>query len=682
MKHYFLTTLFALSALLAWAQNTAVVSGHVYDASGAAVPHWLVYGIAGDSTQWDPAGPMPQIATAVTDNDGYYTFTLDLPAGFTAVTALTDNGCVNDQQMVLELATVTNGTATADFSICAEVQTQNPDCSVYFWYEPTADSLTIVLHPDFWALDGAAAASYFWDFGDGTTSTEANPTHAYATGGEYVVTLTVTSATGCEATTESFVWVGDQPPFPDCWSWVQVETVDSLTFEFSAQAFAGWFGDTVTAVGYQWDFGDGTTSTEANPTHTYAQHGIYDVTVIVTTADSCPAFGSFPLWTDLPPQPDCRAFIQQTPVDTTTFTFSAFGWSANGTTLDIASYNWDFGDGNTSSDSTPTHTYAEPGIYTVSLTGLTTDSCEVYACDIVMACDCPIDTFWYGCQAMFGAGYGFDPAGNPTWPPADPLTLSFWDMSLGAVATWAWDFGDGTTSTEQNPVHTYATDGIYTVTLSITTLDDCESTVSFEIYAGDDFPWIPEPDCQALFIPMPDSIGGTGIQFLDYSWSPFPITSWSWDFGDGTTSTEQNPYHVYNQPGVYTVSLTITGDSCNSVIAFAIDTDSPWQFADTPVAFGQSGESSATQEPQVFSNLRLAPNPATDAVTLAFQATTARDVELRLTDLAGRTVQTTRHAAQTGLNTLPVRVDGLTPGLYLAQLVTKDGVQAVKFVKE
>jgi hypothetical protein len=106
---------------------------------------------------------------------------------------------------------------------------------------------------------------------------------------------------------------------------------------------------------------------------------------------------------------------------------------------------------------------------------------------------------------------------------------------MGIVQSWNWNFGDGTTSTEQNPVHTYATEGLYTVTLSVVTLDGCESTISFEIYIGDDSPWVPELDCQALFIPMPDSIGGNGIQFFDLSYAFNPIQSWSWDFGDGTS---------------------------------------------------------------------------------------------------------------------------------------------------
>lgn len=139
----------------------------------------------------------------------------------------------------------------------------------------------------------------------------------------------------------------------------------------------------------------------------------------------------------------------------------------------------------------------------------------------------------------------------------DPLTFQFYDVSIGNVNSWAWDFGDGSSSILQNPVHTYATTGYYPVTLAINTSDSCSSTYSDYVIAGDSNNYL----CYALFNYYADS--ANGVSFYDSS-SQGTIY-WLWEFGDGTSSTQQNPYHIYQSPGIYSVCLTITtATGCNS----------------------------------------------------------------------------------------------------------------------
>ncbi|MCE7924018.1 MAG: PKD domain-containing protein [Haliscomenobacteraceae bacterium CHB4] len=675
MRRFSFHLFFMLLTCLLQAQSQLTVSGTVTRISdGSPVADWFVLAYGGD-----PADSTVFVfGSGITGQDGNYSFAVDIPPGISNLTVSTFNGCNNDPIQLEQQVSANTGQATADFQICADVPV-TPDCEAWFWYFP-GGGLTIDYQSDFYALDGAAANSYSWDFGDGTTGSEANPSHTYTAEGIYTVTLTVTSETGCTATYSEQVFVFDQPPFPDCWAWIDFQpTGDSLTFSFSAQYYNGL--DTfVTADSYLWDFGDGSTSTDVNPTHTYAAEGFYVVQVTVTGADGCVAIAQFPFSTDFPPIPDCSSYISYFQTGTTSFDFSAFVYNANGATSNIIDYAWDFGDGNTSNEANPSHTYDAEGIYTVQLTALTEDSCESHSCVVVFAYDMPVDTFWYGCQAMFAAGYGWGPNGNPAG--GDPLTIAFYDLSLGAVQSWAWDFGDGSTSTEQNPLHTYAEEGFYTVTLSITTIDGCESTASYSIYAGDDFPWTPEPDCQAMFIPLPDSIGSSGIQFIDLSYSPNPIQNWSWNFGDGTTSNEQNPYHVYAQPGTYTVSLEIEADSCNSVISFELDTQNPWDFNREPAQLGLAGTLTGVEEHPVFDAVKLYPNPVHSELNAAFSAEKAGDYELRITDLSGKMLVRLHQRAESGSNVARLNVAQLTPGFYLAELRSSDRVQTFKFVKE
>jgi hypothetical protein len=133
------------------------------------------------------------------------------------------------------------------------------------------------------------------------------------------------------------------------------------------------------------------------------------------------------------------------------------------------------------------------------------------------------------------------------------VTVEFSDISTAQVLSWLWDFGDGDTSIEQNPIHTYDSVGVYTVVLTLTT------NYGTEVVTKEDYVTVvPGPD----FTATPRVLfEGFSSQFTDLS-SNSPIT-WLWDFGDGSTSTEQNPLHLYSTIGYYTVSLT-TFDGINT----------------------------------------------------------------------------------------------------------------------
>ena len=139
------------------------------------------------------------------------------------------------------------------------------------------------------------------------------------------------------------------------------------------------------------------------------------------------------------------------------------------------------------------------------------------------------------------------------------LTINFNDLSTGNPTAWSWDFGDGSTSTLQNPSHTYSTNGTYSVTLSISSAL-CSDSISQTIIVG-----TITPTCAAAFYYAPDSSNQNLIDFFDISTGN--PTSWAWDFGDGSTSTLQNPTHTYASNGSYTVTLSIASANCGDSIS-------------------------------------------------------------------------------------------------------------------
>ncbi len=211
------------------------------------------------------------------------------------------------------------------------------------------------------------------------------------------------------------------------------------------------------------------------------------------------------------------------------------------------SWLWDFGDGTTSTEQNPVHIYNEAGIFTVTLTA--TNACgssgyKTITDFVTVTCD-PI-------QVDFRANHTTDPISGDS-----PLLVEFYDWSTPAckLATYRWEYGDGTYDEGPNCIasHTYQNPGTYSVTLTITTVCDVYTRTKNDIitvyYNGP-----PVAD----FIGSPTSgMAPISVNFTDQSYGD--ITSWLWDFGDGTTSDLQNPSHTYTSGGNYTVSLTVTG---------------------------------------------------------------------------------------------------------------------------
>jgi PKD repeat protein len=133
-----------------------------------------------------------------------------------------------------------------------------------------------------------------------------------------------------------------------------------------------------------------------------------------------------------------------------------------------------------------------------------------------------------------------------------PLTVDFTDSSVGSITTWFWEFGDGTTSVEQHPSHTYTMAGRYTVRLTVAGAGGSNTLTQTEYIT------VTSPPVANFQASLTTGLTPLPVVFTDISTGD--IQSWLWDFGDGSTSTAQHPTHTYTASGAYTVRLTVAGN--------------------------------------------------------------------------------------------------------------------------
>lgn len=377
--------------------------------------------------------------------------------------------------------------------------------------------------------------AWFWDFGDGITTTEQNPIHHYTTNGTFNVCLTAENIAGNNTNCQTIT--------------ITQNLVTPITaFNFSGDPTV-IFSDASSNEPdtWNWNFGDGNFSTLQNPEHTYLNNGIYEVCL---TAGN--AAGSAELCQNIT--------IASYAAPVTEFSFTGTP-EVSFTDLSIgvpAEWNWNFDDGATSNEQNPTHLFTENGTYNVCLTAGNMHGANTICHYVIISSYlAPVAEFSY--------------SGDPTF--------NFTDNTLNNPDAWYWVFGDGVISEEQNPSHTYAENGIFNVCLLVTNelgSDVICKSITVSGYAV-------TPVAEFSFT------GDPTINFTDES-SNLP-TSWSWDFGDGSTSTLQNPTHHYLTNGTYTACLTVnniagTDTKCEVII---VDTYL------TPVAlFNYSGDPSVT----------------------------------------------------------------------------------------
>ncbi|WP_114436941.1 PKD domain-containing protein [Marinilabilia salmonicolor] len=298
-------------------------------------------------------------------------------------------------------------------------------------------------------LTQSGAKSYYWNFGDGSTETGSYQTaHTFVNNTQedisYEISVTGTSSFGCPEEAATMITVHPTPS-PDFTATPTEQQMPDRTVSVNNTTTGQW--------NYLWSFGDGTTSEATSPEpHQYEASGDYEIS-LRAYSDFCEATTS-ELISILPMMPAIDYGQDESGCPPLTVSFY-------NNTLDATSYLWEFGDGQSSNEHEPKHTYRVPGTYPVRLTaygpGGTITAEEV----TIQIYNTP--------TALF------EPVPKVVYIPDDEVT--FLNKSQGADF-WEWSFGDGNSSVEFSPTHSYASTGSYDVTLRVENSDGCTDEIT------------------------------------------------------------------------------------------------------------------------------------------------------------------------------------------------------------
>jgi gliding motility-associated-like protein len=369
--------------------------------------------------------------------------------------------------------------------------------------------------------------SYTWDFGDGGSATVPNPQHSYAAPGVYTVKLIGRESIGCLDSLIKTRYITVDNPVADFTVSDTFTICPPLQVQFSNRST--YFRSLV------WDFGDGNTSTNENPSYSYAIPGTYNISLTVTSPGGC---------TDVKTGvikvlSNTSGSLTYSPLSGCFPVTSNFIVSAN----NRVQYLWDFGDGNTlfTSDSTLPYKYEFPGFYVPKVILQDEEGCltPLIGRDTIKI---------FGAKAEFGLDKTV---------LCNNGTIQFRDSSITSdiISNITWNFGDGNSvSGIKNPVHTYTATGAYTVRLTVSTLNNCTNSKDTVVKV------VPSPQVNIsgnLAYCAPASIN------LNGNWLN-PDTSsmnWAWKIDTVVARTQNLTSLILNNPNTYTTWFVATNSS-------------------------------------------------------------------------------------------------------------------------
>lgn len=353
-----------------------------------------------------------------------------------------------------------------------------------------------------------SGTQYSWQFGDGNTSTQENPSHTYSSSGIYTVTLTVSNGTGCESTISQQIEIEASPT-------IVIGSTTGLTHCVTAtnpitDIDIEFVNYTTGATSYLWDFGDGNTSTDLSPTNNYDSYGVYTVTLTAESAEGCVATEdvevifqrnvSASIFLDAEEYSGCAPLTLNSLVNN----------SVNAT-----QYVWNFGDGTvitTSSPDAPSHTYTSPGGYTISLQASNACNTATTSIGTIEIEDVP-DTKFNVSKSLLCAPETIVITNNTTGST----------NGGGTYNEYEWDLGNGNTYTNLQtiPPQEYAQQGTYTLTL--TARNACGPKTATRVVTVDSIPVLdikvdPEEGCSNHQVLIENNSSGNSLTHY-WTWS-------------------------------------------------------------------------------------------------------------------------------------------------------------------
>ncbi len=416
------------------------------------------------------------------------------------VTLIVENssGCVDSITIPVLISTIPKTSFFAD-SVCIGYPTT--------FIDSTNDIYPLVSHQ--------------WSFGDGRISSVQNPIHQYLTAGTFAVSLTVTNSNGCDSTfiDSVVVYPAPQPSY----TYTPLSGCSDLLVSFT-NASPITIGDS-----YLWKFNNGVNDTAYSAgsqifiNTSNLIDSVYPVQLTITTSFGC--IDSLTQFVTVRPLPSSSFIVSDSVVcekEVISFTNTSIGAS---------SYRWYFGDGDSSYFSTPIHSYDTAGTYIVSMVAISIWNCLDTSYDTIVVNNNPVVQFYSDSACL-------------------TFNTSFVDSTLYNPISWKWQFGDGDSSSIQNPVHLYGNDTLYRVTLAVENTFGCISTgtnitvVHTQPVAG----FFTSAACAKKVTSFFDTTSGNPIK-------------WYWDFGDGGLDSVKNPQHIFALGGNYTIMLAVENSS-------------------------------------------------------------------------------------------------------------------------
>jgi gliding motility-associated-like protein len=370
------------------------------------------------------------------------------------------------------------------------------------------------------------ALAYEWNFGDGDTTSQENPTHTFTDTGTFKVMLIALNSTACRIADTVYATITvSNNILHASFSKAEINYCDSIKVSFTSGGNAG--------ATYSWNFGDGSTSSLEDPSHTFTIPGIDTVTLIVYDTAFCNPYDTIKdtvNFTDV-----VTARIQDTlykgcPPFTIDFNDVGFG----GTT-----FLWNFGDGTTSNLQNPTHSYTTSGTYKVT-------------CNVFNAATCNQKDSAFATVIVYPAPPNVSFTANPTLVQyINNTAVQFTNTTTGATS-YLWRFGDGDTSTTFSPSHTYEKEGEFNACLLASNSGPCPDSLCVSIIVQ----IIPIVDVPNAFSPNGDGINdvlyveGQGMASIDFKifnrWGQLVFESHDMNTGwDGTYSGQPQEMDVY-----------------------------------------------------------------------------------------------------------------------------------------
>ncbi|MDP5172746.1 MAG: PKD domain-containing protein, partial [Bacteroidia bacterium] len=382
---------------------------------------------------------------------------------------------------------------------------------------------TPLLFTDLSQAGSGSISSWSWDFGDGKTSNQAIPSHTFTDAGAFPISLQVTNSHGCSSSKLRQAYIQINAPELEFTAPVTIACGAPLSVAFTPQQVAG--------LTHEWLFGDGGSSVQSAPTHVYQTIGSYDVIHIAEDGTGCR-----------------DTLIKEAFVNIGANTLSAF---ANDSTLcsgdsvhflakapATSQVTWSFGDGGSGNGIKIGYVYQQAGTYQVQVNISDPGGCSASRTIPMVVYQKPHAAFsvqdtTIGCQA--------------------PFTVDFINQSTGGNAyTWYFWGGSPISSSSLNASATYSIVDSFDVRLLVKGQGGCSHFEHKKDY-------IKIRPIEIGF--QGDLILGCApltVTFEDTTKSHYPIVSWQWNFGDGSSGSGANPQHIYNTPGKYDVTLIVT----------------------------------------------------------------------------------------------------------------------------